>query len=176
MAGLKLYFRVSDRQSRGIFGISLNPSLDCCDNWAVLNVEGKSYDVTNCELTNMGDRGIQWDNKKEVFFQLDMDDGRSLVGYTENRQGFSTFMKQWRLMKRNVKAEARAQAQAEKEAARAAMESDRAAAKAASQAGKTQTSTVQTSKALKALKEVVDAGIITKDEYEAKRQALVDQL
>ena len=176
MAGLKLYFSVSHHQSQGTFGTSWNPSLDCYDNQAVLNVEGKSYDVTNCELTNMGDRGIQWDNKKEVFFQLDMDDGRSLVGYTVNRQGLSTFMKQWRLMKRNLKAETRAKAQSEKEAARAAKESERSAAKTASQAGKTLTSTVQMSKALKALKELVDAGIITKDEYEAKRQALVDQL
>lgn len=176
MTGLKLYFDVSYRQSKGTFGHSWNPSLDCYDSLAVLNIEGKSHDVTNCELTNMGDRGVQWDNKKEVFFQLDMDDGRSLVGYTENRQAFNTFMKQWRLMKRNVKAEDRAKAQAEKEAARAAKESERTAAKAASQVGKTQTSTVQTAKALKALKELVDGGIISQDEYEAKRQALVAQL
>jgi hypothetical protein len=91
MAGLKLYFSVSHRQSKGTFSGSWKPSLDCYDNQAILNVEGKSYNVTNCELANMGDRGVQWDDKKEVFFQLDMDDGRSLVGYTENRQGFSTF-------------------------------------------------------------------------------------
>lgn len=176
MTGLKFYFDISHHQSKGTFGISLNPSLNCYDSYAILNVERKAYDVTNCELTNMGDRGIQWDNKKEVFFQLDMEDGRSLIGYTQNRQGFTTFMKQWRLMKRNVKAEARAKAQAEKEAARAAKESERSAAKAASQVGKTQSSTVQASKALKALKELVDAGIITRNEYETKRQALVDQL
>ena len=176
MAGLKLYFSVSHRQSKGTFSGSWKPSLDCYDNQAILNVEGKSYNVTNCELANMGDRGVQWDDKKEVFFQLDMDDGRSLVGYTENRQGFSTFMKQWRLMKRNVKAEARAKAQAEKEAARATKESERSAAKASSQGGKNQTSTVETAKALKALKELVDAGIITQDEYETKRQALIEQL
>jgi uncharacterized membrane protein len=48
--------------------------------------------------------------------------------------------------------------------------------KASSQGGKNQTSTVQTAKALQALKELVDAGIITQDEYETKRQALIEQL
>lgn len=155
MAVLKFHFNISLSKSQGTFALSWAPSLECYDNWAVLNVETRSYNVTNCELTNMGDLGSQRDSTKEVFFQLDMDDGRRLVGYSDNRQGFSAFMKQWRLMKRNVKAEARAKA---------------------SQEGKTQTSTVQTSKALKALKELAEAGIITKDEYEAKRQALVARL
>lgn len=168
MAKLKIHFNVSDRQSQGSFGISWNPSLDCYDEQAVLNVEGKSHDVTHCELTPLGDRGIKWDDKKEVFFQLDLEDGRCLVGYTEKRQEFNTFMKQWRMMKRNVKALERAKAQAEKEAIRAQ--------KNTSKSRKTQNSTVQTAQALKTLKELVDNGIITQDEYEVKRQALVDQL
>lgn len=64
MAGLKLYFSVSDRQYRGSFGISLNPSLDCCDNWAVLNVEGKSYDVTNLPV------GVAYSMAGKEFYDL----------------------------------------------------------------------------------------------------------
>jgi hypothetical protein len=151
MTGFKLYFTVSFGKSQGTFGISWNPSLDCYDNQAVLNVEGKSYDVTTCELTNLGDCSVQWHNKKKVFFQLDLEDGRSLVGYTENRQSFDIFMKQCCLMKDNVKAIIRAKIQAEKEAARAE--------KATSKIRKVQAPTVQ---AAKALQELVDPGIITR--------------
>jgi len=154
MTGFKLYFTVSFGKSQGTFGTSWNPSLDCYDNQAVLNVEGKSYDVTTCELTNLGDCSVQWHNKKKVFFQLDLEDGRSLVGYTENCQSFNIFMKQWCLMKDNVKALIRAKIQAEKEAARAE--------KATSKIRELQASTVQAAKGLKALQELVDPGIITR--------------
>lgn len=173
MAGLKQFFDVSHRQSVGHFTAWGTPAITCWDDHAILNIDGKAYDVTHCNLDELGDRGIQWDNKKEVFFQLILDDGRKLVGYMSNLKGFRTFMKQWRLMKRNLAAEARENAKAQKEAARAEKE---AAKKVATKASQKQNATVELAKALKALKELHEAGIISESEYETKRQALVDEL
>lgn len=127
--------------------------------------------MTLYTLDDLGDRGIQWDDKKEAFFQLNMNDGRKLVGYTNNLQGFRSFLKQWRLMKRNIAAKAREVAKAEKEAIRAEKEGAKKA-----QANKKQTSTVETAKALKALKELLEHGILSQEEYQLKRQVLIDQL
>lgn len=169
MAGLKQFFSISHRQSVGQFSSWGSPAITCWDDHAILNIDGKAYDVTHCNLDEIGDRGVQWDDKKEVFFQLALDDGRQLVGYVSNLKGFRTFMKQWRLMKRNLAAEARQNAKAQKEAARAERESSR-------KIGQRQNSTVEAAKALKALKELFEAGIISESEYEIKRQALVSQL
>ena len=172
MAGLKLFFNISYRQSSGAFQMSWGgPTITCWDDHATLNMEGNAYDVTHCTLDDLGDRGIKWDDKKEVFFQLNMDDGRKLVGYASNLQGFRTFLKQWRLMKRNLTSEAREAVKADKEAVRA----QKAAAKEIA-ANKKQNNMIETAKALKTLKELLEADILTQQEYETKRQALVNQL
>ncbi len=145
------------------------PTITCWDDHAILNIEGNAYDVTHCALDDLGDRGIKWDDKKEAFFQLNMDDGRKLVGYTSDLQRFRTFLKQWRLMKRNLAGEAREAAKAEKETVYA----QKAAAK---EINNKQNNMVETAKALKALKELLEADILTQEEYEVKRQSLVNQL
>lgn len=174
MVGLKLFFNISYRQSSGTFQMALlvSPTVTCWDDHAILNIEGKAYDVTHCILDELGDRGIEWDDKKEAFFQLNMDDGRKLVGYASNLQGFRTFLKQWRLMKRNLASEARETAKVAKESVRAQKE----AAKELETNKKQNNSTLETTKALKALKELLEADILTQEEYEAKRQTLVNQL
>lgn len=172
MAGLKLFFNISHRQSLGAFQMSWGGSaITCWDDHAILNMGGGAYDVTHWTLDDLGDRGIKWDDKKEAFFQLNMDDGRKLVGYASDLQGFRTFLKQWRLMKRNLAGEAREAAKADKEVVRA----QKAAAKEV-EANKKQNNTVETAKALKTLKELLEADILTQQEYETKRQALVNQL
>lgn len=90
-----------------------------------------------------------------------------------NLKGFRTFMKQWRLMKRNLAAEARENAKAQKDAARAERE---AVKKTAAKTSQKQNTTVEAAKALKALKELFEAGIISESEYETKRQSLVSDL
>lgn len=147
-----------------------SPTITCWDDHAILNIEGNAYDITHCTLDDLGDRGIKWDDKKEAFFQLNMDDGRKLVGYDSNLQGFRTFLKQWRLMKRNLAGEARETAKADKEAVRT-----QKAAKEV-QVNNKQNNMVETAKALKALKELLEADILTQEEYEVKRQSLVNQL
>jgi hypothetical protein len=90
-----------------------------------------------------------------------------------NLKGFRTFMKQWRLMKRNLAAEARTNAKAQKEEARAEKEATKRTTAKTSQK---QNTTLEAAKALKALKELFEAGIISEMEYETKRQALVSEL
>ncbi|MBE9011241.1 SHOCT domain-containing protein [Pseudanabaenaceae cyanobacterium LEGE 13415] len=174
MASLRIYFNISHRQSTGEFRSKAKsfsflsaPKLfiDCHDDEAFLQINDAHYEVTHCNLDDLGDRGLQYDDKKEAFFQLSLDDGRTLVGYTENTKGFKTFMKQWRLMKRNATAKMREAAKAEKQATRTAN-----ARSTNSQ------NTVEAAKALKALKELLEKGILSQEEYEVKRQSLVDQL
>jgi deoxyribodipyrimidine photolyase len=137
-----------------------------------LNVDGQTYDVTHCNLDELGDRGIQWDDKKEIFFQLQLDDGRKLVGYVSNLKSFRAFMKQWRLMKRTLASKAREKSKIQRENARTQKkEADKTKSK-----NNREHSTVETAKALKALKELRDEGIISDSEYEEKRQALVNKL
>lgn len=88
MAGLKQFFDISYRQSVGNFSSWGTPAITCWDDHAILNIDGKAYDVTHYVLDELGDRGIQWDDKKEAFFQLTMDDGRKLVGYASNLNFF----------------------------------------------------------------------------------------
>ena len=47
MAGLKLFFNISYRQSSGAFQMSWGgPTIACWDDHAILNMEGNAYNVT----------------------------------------------------------------------------------------------------------------------------------